>query len=78
MMVLFQNAFKFARWAHCLPSPYAELSLLHFAVNFKPEIDDFFSADSLEQEWLDCQLHVGKMGSLEPAYGQRSAYPLRD
>ena len=46
--LLFQNTFMVAKWAYCLPSPSAELSLQHFAADFKPEIDDFFRAESRE------------------------------
>lgn len=43
--------FKCAKCAYCLCSPSAELPFffffLRFAVNFKPETDNFFSAESL-------------------------------
>ena len=56
----------------------AALSLLHFAADFKPELDGFLRAESLEQEWPNFQLHMGKMGSLGFIYGQHSASSLRD
>lgn len=47
-----------ARTAY-LPRPM-ELSLLRFSVHFKPEADNFFSAESLVWEWPDFQLSVGR------------------
>jgi len=33
---------------------------LHFAVHFEWKIDGFFSAESLEREWPDFQLHLSE------------------
>lgn len=38
-----------AKWACRLPSPLCWIVSLHFAADFKYEIDDFFSAELLEQ-----------------------------
>lgn len=65
VIFLFQNAFKLVKMSLLPTFPLCRIVSFTFAVNFKPEIDDFFSAESLEQEWPVFQLHVGKMGSLE-------------
>lgn len=66
----------------CLPltlPPPAPATLnclfLHFAVPFRWEIDGFFRAESLEQEWPDFQLHVRKMQSRE---GLRALWGIPD